>query len=165
LLIAIGLVLWPRLKTPKQRQQVEVTDFASCQEAGGSIVDGEPVKCVAPDGREFLEAEHAEPDVVLDSPKYGDLVKSPLGVTGKARGTWFFEASLPITLKDETGKVLVRQPVQAIGDWMTVDYVNFATTLAFDPGDAQYGVLVIEKDNPSGNPDLDSQFAIPVRFK
>ncbi len=164
LLIVVAVLLWPKLQRSDE-QAVNVTDFGSCQLAGGTIVDGEPIKCVMPDGREFFEAEHAQPDVVLDTPKYGDLIKSPLGITGKARGTWFFEANLPVTLKDEKGNVLVHQGIQAVGDWMTVEYVPFAGTIAFDPGDSTYGVLIIERDNPSGLPEFDASFAIPVRFK
>jgi hypothetical protein len=117
------------------------------------------------DGRTFAEEESSLPDVILDQPKYGDLVKSPLGIIGKARGTWFSEANIPVTLKDDTGKVLAQQGLQAIGDWMTAEYVPFAGTVPFDPGTAEFGVLIINKDNPSGNPDLDSSIAIPVRFK
>ncbi len=164
LLALVAWLLWPKLNRPRY-QEINVTDFSSCQLAGGEIIDGEPVKCRTADGREFKEAEHTEPDVVLENPKYGDLVTSPLTVKGKARGTWFFEANIPVTLKDETGKVLVQQGFMTSADWMTVDYVPFEGTLEFDPGDAEFGVLIIEKDNPSGLPEFDSSFAIPVRFK
>lgn len=160
LLVAIALVLLPHLHKPVS---VSVTDFSSCQQAGGTVKDGDPVTC-SYNGQNFSE-QVSQPEVVLDSPKYGDLIKSPLGITGKARGTWFFEANLPVVLKDENGKVLAQQGLQAIGDWMTTNYVPFAGTLPFDPGTAQYGVLIISKDNPSGNPDFDASYAVPVRFK
>lgn len=162
LLALVAWLLWPKLQRP---EQVNITDFSSCQLTGGEIIDGEPVKCRTADGREFEEEEQVQPDVVLETPQYGDLVTSPLTVKGKARGTWFFEANIPVTLKDETGKVLVQQGFMTASDWMTVDYVPFEGTLEFDPGDAQFGVLIIEKDNPSGLPEFDSSFAIPVRFK
>jgi len=166
LIIILAAVAWfwlPHLRPLEE--PINVTDFSSCQQAGGNVLQTDPITCKMPDGRTFAEEESAQPDVILDQPKYGDLVKSPLGVMGRARGTWFFEASMPVTLKDDTGKVLFQGPVQAIGDWMTTDYVPFAGTIPFDPGTAQYGVLIINKDNPSGNPDLDSSIAIPVRFK
>lgn len=125
----------------------------------------DPIACKMPDGRTFEEEESAQPDVVLDTPKYGDLVKSPLTVTGKARGGWFFEAQLPVILKDSTGKELFHGPASAQSDWMTADYVPFSVTFPFDPADAEFGILLINKDNPSGDPDLDSSSAIPVRFK
>src|SRR4051812_32842409 len=42
--------------------------------------------------------------IQVNAPKPNDLVKSPLTVTGKARGTWYFEASFPVRLEDANGK-------------------------------------------------------------
>jgi hypothetical protein len=164
LIVLAGLALFALKKKPQL--QAVITDFQSCEQAGGTIVDGEPVKCMAPNGQEFNEADHAtDPDVVLAKPQYGELVKSPLTISGKARGSWFFEASMPVTLKDDSGKVLFNAPIHATEDWMTTDYVNFEGTFTFNPGSAQYGVLIIQKDNPSGDPSRDASVAIPVRFK
>ncbi|OGE73560.1 MAG: hypothetical protein A3I07_03910 [Candidatus Doudnabacteria bacterium RIFCSPLOWO2_02_FULL_42_9] len=142
LLVVIAWLLWPKLSEP-QPQTVDIN----------------------PDGQVFEEEEHAQLPVVLDYPLFGALVSSPMGVSGKALGSWFFEANIPVTLKDENGKVLAQQGFQAIGDWMVEGYVPFAGTLVFDPGDAEFGVLLIERDNPSGLPENDAAFAIPVRFK
>ncbi|HEX9503465.1 MAG TPA: Gmad2 immunoglobulin-like domain-containing protein [Patescibacteria group bacterium] len=163
LLIGIAWLLWPKLKN--QEPYATVSDFGSCQIAGGLIQESHPAVCRLPDGRTFTAEESPAPEVVLDYPKYGDVVKSPLTIVGKARGTWFFEANVPVTLKDDKGNVLIKTGGHAQSDWMTTDYVPFSTTLVFDPKDAQFGVLIINKDNPSANPDLDSSFAIPVKFK
>jgi len=162
-LVVIAVLLWPKLHKPPT-PAVTVTDFSSCQDAGGVVADGEPVTCTY-QGQTYSEQSTLVPDVVLDSPQYGDLVKSPMSVVGKARGTWFFEATMPVVLKDDTGKVLFQGPIQAAGDWMTTDYVNFALAIPFDPGQAQYGVLIISKDNPSGDPTKDASYAVPLRFK
>src|SRR3989344_406857 len=100
----------------------------------------------------------------------GDAVTSPLGITGEARGTWFFEASFPVTLTDWDGKIIAQLPAQAIGDWMTEEYVPFGVTLTFDtptPGDptVNRGFLILQKDNPSGLPEHDDALEIPVIFK
>ena len=100
----------------------------------------------------------------------GDAVTSPLGITGEARGTWFFEASFPVTLTDWDGKIIAQLPAQAIGDWMTEEYVPFVVTLTFDtptPGDptVNRGFLILQKDNPSGLPEHDDALEIPVIFK
>jgi hypothetical protein len=163
ILVIIAVLLWPKLKHPQE--PIVVSDFASCQLAGGEILQTHPATCKLSDGRTFEEEEIFQPEVVLDYPKYGDLVKSPLTIVGKAKGNWFFEAQMPVTLKDDKGNVLFNGPAHAQGDWMTTDYVPFSVTFPFDPKDSQYGVLIINKDNPSGNPDLDSSFAIPVKFK
>ena len=165
-LIGLGWLLLPKVHGPEPTPTANVTDFSSCQQAGGTVMqDADPILCKMPDGRTFQEDETPQPDVVLDSPHYGDLVKSPLTIVGKAKGTWFFEAQMPVTLKDDKGNVLFQGPAHAQGDWMTTDYVPFSITVPFDPGTAQYGVLIIEKDNPSDLPEFDSSFAIPVQFK
>jgi len=106
-----------------------------------------------------------EPEVVVDQPEYGALVASPLKVSGKARGTWFFEANIPVTLKDSNGKILAQKGFQAKGEWMTEEFVEFEDTLIFATPETEFGVLLIEKDNPSGLPENDAAFAVPVRFK
>lgn len=163
IIIAVAVVLL--LSLNRGEKPVEITDFQSCEQAGGSIVDGEPVRCVAPNGQSFEEDEAPEPEVVIETPVYGALVTSPLIVKGKARGTWFFEANIPVTLKDQNGKVLAQKGFQAEGEWMTTDYVPFSGTLEFATPETDFGVLIINKDNPSGLPQFDSAFAIPVRFK
>ncbi|MEO8065494.1 MAG: Gmad2 immunoglobulin-like domain-containing protein [Candidatus Doudnabacteria bacterium] len=148
----------------KRKPVPVITDFSSCQTAGGIITGGEPVTCGI-NGRTFEEQQSAEPEVVVDQPQYGGLVSSPMKVSGKAKGFWFFEATMPVTLKDDQGNVLFQGPAQAQSDWMTADYVPFSVTMTFDPKDAQYGVLIVNKDNPSGDPARDAAYAIPVRFK
>ena len=41
-------------------------------------------------------------------PQPDGVIESPLSVVGRARGTWFFEASMPVTLKDANGAVLAK---------------------------------------------------------
>lgn len=162
LLVAAGFFFWHFQNDP---QTITITDFKSCEEAGGVLIDGDPVKCQAPDGTIYEAENSAEPEVIVDMPAYGAVVTSPLKVTGRARGTWFFEANLPVTLKDSNGKVLAQKGFQAIGEWMTEDFVEFEGTLEFATPTTELGVLLIEKDNPSGLPEHDAAFAVPVRFK
>ncbi len=127
-------------------------------------MQSEPVQCTF-NGQTFTEDTNPAPEVTFDTPQYGDLVSSPMKISGKARGTWFFEATMPAVLKDDQGNILTQGPMHADGDWQTTDFVNFSGTMTFDPGAAPYGVLIISKDNPSGDPANDSSVAIPVRFK
>lgn len=111
------------------------------------------------------EEPSAYPDLIrVDAPKAGDLVTSPLRVTGEARGNWYFEASFPVTLKDANGKVLVAHYAQAEGEWMTTEFVPFLSTLEFAKPTTATGTLVLQNDNPSGLPELSKQIEIPVRF-
>lgn len=97
-------------------------------------------------------------------PLPNQVVTSPLTVTGRARGNWFFEASFPVTLKDANGNILAQAPAQAQGDWMTTEYVNFSVVLTFVAPATPTGTLILEKDNPSGLPQNANELQIPVTF-
>ena len=93
------------------------------------------------------------------------IVSAPLVVKGEAKGGWYFEASFPIRLLDDKDNELAVVPAQAQRDWMTEAFVPFeATFTSFNPGSATTGKLVFEKDNPSGLPEYDESFALPIRF-
>ncbi len=102
-------------------------------------------------------------DVVVTSPDPDAVVSSPLVVTGEARGTWYFEASFPVKLLDSAGNQIAATTAQAQGDWMTTDFVPFSATLTYATN-AQTGSLVLQKDNPSGEPQNDASVVIPVDF-
>ena len=91
-------------------------------------------------------------------------MKSPVTVKGKARGTWFFEASLPVLVTDSHNNVIASAAAQADGEWMTTEYVDFSVTIPFSTNQP-FGFIVIKKDNPSGLPENDAQIKIPVTFK
>lgn len=103
-------------------------------------------------------------DITVASPREGETVKSPLVVEGRARGTWYFEASFPVRLLDADGSELAAVPAQAQGEWMTQSFVPFRATLTFTVSAAQSGTLVLLKDNPSGEPSRDASLRIPVRI-
>ena len=106
-----------------------------------------------------------QPEVRVDSPAKGSLVTSPLRITGQARGSWFFEASFPVTLVDANDKVLVQGIAESQGDWMTKNFVKFEAKLEFKAPATAKGFLILRKDNPSGLPEHDASFSVPVRFK
>jgi hypothetical protein len=109
-----------------------------------------------------------DPMIVIDQPQPGAQITSPLKVTGRARGTWFFEASFPVILTDWDGKIIASVPAQAKGDWMTTDFVAFEATLTYsNPGAvvSSRGALILKKDNPSGLPANEDSREIPVFFK
>lgn len=102
------------------------------------------------------------PDIRVDSLKSGDSVKSPLTITGAARGTWYFEASFPIDVIGKDGKVIAQGHAEAQGDWMTENFVPFKAIITFNVSTTQNGEIVLKKDNPSGLPQFDKQIRIPV---
>jgi hypothetical protein len=103
--------------------------------------------------------------IEVDAPLSGDTITSPLTVTGKARGNWYFEASFPIELKDGNGTVIATGVGQAQGDWMTTDWVPFTATLTYTAPATENGTLVLHNDNPSGLPENDKNVEIPVVFE
>lgn len=121
-----------------------------------------PIPTPAPDPHG--PAAHADL-IVADSPQPNDTVASPLTVTGKARGSWYFEASFPVKLVDANGTVLASGPATAQGDWMTAEFVPFKITLSFPTPITATGTIELHKDNPSGLPEHEDQLNIPVVFK
>ncbi len=115
---------------------------------------------------ENIDNEKEKSDlIVLEAPKSGSEISSPLIVTGKARGPWYFEASFPIKLIDGNGKEIALIPAQAQSDWMTTEFVPFKTILTFSTPTTKNGKLILKKDNPSGLPENDDSLTIPIIFK
>lgn len=98
------------------------------------------------------------------SPQPNASVRSPLTITGEARGNWYFEASFPIKILDADGRELGVHYAEAQGEWMTTNFVPFVSILNFATSTTPTGTLVLQKDNPSGLPQNDAEIRIPVRF-
>lgn len=124
----------------------------------GSVVFFMSVKNLPPEENNNLENS----DINVFLPKQGQSVKSPLQVSGEARGMWFFEASFPIKIIDEAGNILGTSYVQAQSDWMTENFVPFKGEINFISKIRTNGFLVLAKDNPSGLPENDEEIRIPI---
>ena len=147
-----------------------IESFEDCISAGYPVMESYPRQCRTPEGKTFVEKIEDTPGthdnlIRVTNPRPNDVVKSPLLVSGEARGYWYFEASFPVKIIDETGKELVIVPAQAKDEWMTEDFVPFGVELVFNSGTAERGTLILQKDNPSGLPEHDDQLEIPIRFK
>jgi hypothetical protein len=103
-------------------------------------------------------------EIHLSKFESGDSIASPLTLTGEVPGTWSFEASFPVVLKDADGLVIAQEPAKLQGDWMTNDFVSFQVKLTFNKPAAKTGFLILQKDNPSGLVENDDSLEIPVRF-
>ena len=103
--------------------------------------------------------------IKVTKPTPNQVIQSPLIVEGEARGTWYFEASFPVKLLDANGNVIAASPAQAQSDWMTDNFVPFKVQIEFKKPATSTGVLVLEKDNPSGLPKNAAKIEIPVRFE
>jgi hypothetical protein len=103
--------------------------------------------------------------IIVENPKAGEEISSPLFISGKARGFWFFEASFPIELVDENNNLIAQTIAQAKGEWMTEDFVPFEAVLNFSNPKTDNGFLIFRKDNPSGLKEHDDELKVPVGFK
>jgi hypothetical protein len=102
------------------------------------------------------------------------FTKSPLKITGEARGTWFFEASFPVTIVNWDGLIIGQGIAQAKPDpanpdggvnWMTENFVPFEAELKFTKPDYKNdGAIIFQKDNPSGLPANDASCEVLIIF-
>ncbi|MCB9816744.1 Gmad2 immunoglobulin-like domain-containing protein [Candidatus Nomurabacteria bacterium] len=99
------------------------------------------------------------------TPQPQAAVSSPVSLSGEARGYWFFEASAPVVVVDWDGRIIGEGYVTAEGEWMTEDFVPFSGTIDYTlPVDSYSasGTIIFHKDNPSGLPEHDAAFEVPV---
>ncbi|HEY4480101.1 MAG TPA: Gmad2 immunoglobulin-like domain-containing protein [Candidatus Paceibacterota bacterium] len=114
--------------------------------------------------------------IVLESPKPLEMISSPITLTGKARGTWFFEASFPVTVVDWDGKIIGEGHADAVLDpndpnstWMTEDFVPFKAEVTFDLPEnvgefSNKGAIILRKANASDLPENDDALEVPILF-
>jgi hypothetical protein len=113
---------------------------------------------------ETTAADATSDQIKVTNPLPNQAIQSPLIIEGEARGIWFFEATFPVKLLDANGNIIAAHFAQAQGEWMTEDFVSFKAQIEFEKPASDTGVLVLEKDNPSGLPENDAKIEIPVRF-
>jgi|GEM_PF-1295899 len=114
---------------------------------------------------EVEPVNEAEKYFKLDDLVSGSEISSPLQLSGEARGKWFFEASFPIELRDESGVLLAQAIATADGEWMTDDFVAWNSQIKWATTSAEKGVLKFIRDNPSGLPEHDLSSEIEVYLK
>ncbi len=114
----------------------------------------------------YLKPIEEESTIAVVSPIKDSEISSPLSISGRAKGTWFFEGSFPVTLFDSNRNTIAEGHVTAQGEWMTEEFVPFLGTLQFNNFiKGSSGFLVLKKDNPSGLKEHDESIEIPIMFK
>lgn len=137
--------------------------LAACAPMGGTGGSSSSSSSSSSSATSSVQAHADMIQVTSPMPNASVSVSQPLVVTGRARGGWYFEASFPVKLLDSNGNVLVEHYAEAQGDWMTPDFVPFVATLTFATTDTS-GTLVLQNDNPSGEPANAKSISIPVVF-
>lgn len=105
--------------------------------------------------------DHADLIQVV-SPHSNQTVSSPIEISGQARGSWYFEASFPVSLIDAQGNILAQAPMSAQGEWMTTSFVPFKGSISYQSAATTSAILVLENDNPSGMPENQKRIEIPL---
>lgn len=151
-----------------------ITSFTECALAGNPVMESYPRQCVTKDGLHFTEEVVPQPTgkedlIQVTSPKPESTIASPVTIKGKARGTWFFEASFPIYVVDWDGLIIGEGHATADSEWMTSEFVPFTALVSFDTSKirgnySNRGTLILKKDNPSGLPEHDDAVEIPILF-
>lgn len=121
-----------------------------------SGLNNEPVTTSAPKIT-YIKSNSNMINVELPFP--GAVVGKNFSVIGKARGTWFFEASFPVKIVGKNGEILAHQPAQAQGEWMTPDFVPFRTDIKIRETYIGPATIILEKDNASGLPEHDASMS------
>ncbi len=104
------------------------------------------------------------PDIF--SPIDGETVTSPIRISGKVSGNWFFEGSFPVELFDSNGDVIATTTAQTPGDWATTSIIDFSATLVYPKATTtDRGLIMLKNDNPSGNRQLNQEKFIQVILK
>jgi len=113
-----------------------------------------------------VQKPSAQRDLIrVSSPAAGALVSSPIKLEGEARGLWFFEASAPVAVSDDKGRVIGQGFVTAGDEWMTEDFVPFSGSVLYNLPinlETATGTVTFIKENPSGLPQNDAAFTVPV---
>jgi hypothetical protein len=172
ILIAIAVAVWAGVKK-EDAETPTVLSFADCVAAGYPISGQNPRQCKTPDGRTYAEEIAIQPtyinasadNIVVDLPFPGAVTGKSFTVKGRARGTWYFEASFPVEVLDKNGKRLTIIPAQAQGEWMTTEFVPFSVAVSVPSTYIGPATLVLHKDNPSGLPQNDASISFPITIE
>ncbi len=105
--------------------------------------------------------------LTIISPKANEEIKSPVTVRGYANGDgWIgFEAQAgSVKIFDKNNDLLSSASLAIQGEW-TQSPVYFEATLEFVNSEKGNGQLIFSNENPSGLPEKDKTFILPIRFK
>ncbi|MDD5165055.1 MAG: Gmad2 immunoglobulin-like domain-containing protein [Candidatus Pacebacteria bacterium] len=142
-------------------------DYSTRYQQAQSIIASDPlhtfnVNALIPSAPQISYTNSSSDMIVVDVPFPGAVTGKEFSVIGKARGTWFFEASFPIVLLDKGGKVLATGIAQAGSDWMTTDFVPFKADIKVPQSYIGPATLVFKRDNPSGEASRDASISFDI---
>lgn len=101
--------------------------------------------------------------ISFDNLKDGDTITSPFKLTGMIDKSWTFESTFSIEILDKDRKSLKQSPVNVSFENEDSQFGSFSETLTFST-QSESGFVVAHADNPSGLPENDKSFEVPVFF-
>ncbi|HEY9586109.1 MAG TPA: Gmad2 immunoglobulin-like domain-containing protein [Candidatus Paceibacterota bacterium] len=169
ILFVIGSFL--SLRKIKRFSEREVNSFISCVAAGLPVLESFPRKCTDTEGKVYIE-EVTPPTNAITNPKVhvyfptpGTTVSTPIAFSGEARGSWFFEGSFPVEVRNITGKTIAKSNAVTRDEWITEEFVSFEGDILLLPQTPSGPLfLVLKKDNSSGDPTKDEEVIVPVNY-
>ncbi len=171
-LVFLGIIAWFGFSRTA-KAPTAMLSFQDCVDAGYPVMESYPRQCKTSDGKTFAEElpekitySNASADLIaVELPFPGAVTGKDFKVIGKARGTWFFEASFPVKVLDKDGKLLAVAIAQAQSDWMTEDFVPFTANVSVPQSYIGPATLLLQKDNPSGLPSHDASISFPITIE
>lgn len=172
MIVGFGFYFWQNLKNKEPKPE----EFEKCAKEGESVnrnplMGLTDIQCCQGliewrASRSFSYCLKPRPDgLIIDLPKENEKIKSPLKIKGQAKGFWFFEAEFLAELYDTDNNFLGRTILTAKDDWMTENFVPFEGNLEFERPTTDYGFLRFLSANPTGLPEHQRIFEIPVQFE
>jgi len=152
LLVVIAVLAWLLLMTPSAAS----APSASAPEdwSATSTSDG--------DTSTNPSTPPLDTNVSVSSPKSGAIVSHTFTISGNAPNTWYFEAVFPIKVTTPAGDTVGTAQGRAQTDWTVEGQVPFTATVSITSSYSGPATVALLRDNPSGLPENDDSFEVPV---
>ena len=165
-IIIVGGIFWG-LFSFSSYQNPPIANYKECVARGYEILESFPQQCRSPKGEIFTEdignALEKANLIRLSSPSPNQSINtSPFVIEGEALGNWFFEGSFQVDIVSSEGNAIYGGIAEADGEWMTEEFVPFSATIGLETEFKGGANLVLHRENPSGDPELNESLIVPI---
>lgn len=161
ILLAI-LGLWYYAAT---NSAINLTYSEKYKKAEFPIVKSFFLRCHQPDEKKYFQQIIISPEDFSLKTSLEKPLASPIVVSGKATGSWYFEAVFIAEIRDASGRLIGQGQMVAQKDWLTTEMVPFSGTISFSRPQTNSGFLIFKKTNPSTLAEKQKQLTYFVNFK
>lgn len=103
------------------------------------------------------------PEIILSEPFSGSAIQSPVMIKGTAPKGWTFEAAITIIVEDAQRKKISGGSFPTKEIEGSDNLVSFSISIPYSTK-MTAGFVTVKNDNPSGLPENEKSFSIPVTF-